>query len=135
MDEFFRKYHCKTGKEIWDDLEVTREGTVEVKESKLNTLSQAYEIFRMQPRESVLDLQKRFAHLINDLMTLEKSFTNELNFKVFRSLIKAWKLKVTAVSEKKSLSKMSSATSFDNKNMRQNFKDQRNMKRIKRTSK
>ncbi|XP_073225568.1 uncharacterized protein [Cicer arietinum] len=50
MDEFFRISHCKTAKEIWDTLEVTHECTIEVKRSKLNTLSQEYELFRMMPR-------------------------------------------------------------------------------------
>src|SRR4051812_11567443 len=50
MDEFFRVSLCKTMKEIWDMLEFAREETVEVKRSKLNTLSKEYEMFRMQPR-------------------------------------------------------------------------------------
>ena len=113
MDEFFRISQCKTAKEIWDTLEVTHEGTEEVKRSKLNTLSQEYELFRMQPGESILDLQKRFSHLTNHLMALGKTFTNdELNLKVLRSLTRAWQPKVTAISEKKSLSKMTSAALF-----------------------
>lgn len=48
MDEFFRVSQYKTTKEIWDTLEITHEGTVEVKRSKLNT---AYEMFGMQPEE------------------------------------------------------------------------------------
>ncbi|XP_073219649.1 uncharacterized protein [Cicer arietinum] len=60
IDEFLRISHFKTAKEIWDTLEVTHEGTIEVKRSKLKTLSQEYELFRMQPGESILDLQKRF---------------------------------------------------------------------------
>lgn len=44
-------------------------------------------MFRMQPREKILNLQKRFTHLKNHLMALEKTFTNdELNLKVLRSL-------------------------------------------------
>lgn len=113
MDEFFRISHCTTAKEIWDTLEVTHEGTVEVKRSKLNTLSQEYEMFRMQPGESILDLQKRFSHLTNHLMALGKTFTNdELNLKILRSLTRQWQPKVTAISEKKSLSKMTSAALF-----------------------
>ncbi|KAK2353731.1 gag-protease polyprotein [Trifolium repens] len=113
MDEFFRISHCKTAKEIWDTLEVTHEGTVEVKRSKLNTLSQEYEMFRMQPGEKILDLQKRFSHLTNHLMALGKTFSNdELNLKILRSLTREWQPKVTAISEKKSLSKMTSATLF-----------------------
>lgn len=113
MDEFFRISHCKTAKEIWDTLEVTHEGTIEVKRSKLNTLSQEYELFRMQPGESILDLQKRFSHLTNHLTALGKIFTNdELNLKVLRLLTRAWQPKVTAISEKKSLSKMSLSALF-----------------------
>lgn len=74
-------------KAIWDTLEVTHKGTVEVKRSKLNTLSQEYKMFRMHPRESILNLQNWFAHLTNYLMALGKTFINdELNLKVFRSL-------------------------------------------------
>ena len=67
----------------------------------------------MQPGESILNLQKRFVHLTNHLKALGKTLTNdELNLKVLRSLTREWQPKVTAISEKKSLSKMSSATLF-----------------------
>src|ERR1044072_5748785 len=113
MDEFFRISACTTAKEIWDTLVETHEGTAEVKRSRLNTLSQEYELFRMLPRESILDLQKRFVHLTNHLKALGKTLTNdELNLKVLRSLTKEWQPKVTAISEKKSLSTMTSATLF-----------------------
>ncbi|KAK2402034.1 gag-protease polyprotein [Trifolium repens] len=113
MDEFFRISQCQTAKEIWDTLVETHEGTIEVKRSRLNTLSQEYELFRMQPGESILNMQKRFVHLTNHLKALGKTLTNdELNLKVLRSLTREWQPKVTAISEKKSLSKMSSATLF-----------------------
>ena len=113
MDEFFRVSACTTAKEIWDTLVETHEGTTEVKRSRLNTLSQEYELFRMQPGESILDLQKRFVHLTNHLRALGKTLTNdELNLKVLRSLTREWQPKVTAISEKKSLATMTSATLF-----------------------
>ena len=87
MDEFFRISQCKSAKEIWDTLVETHEGTAEVKRSRLNTLSQEYEMFRMQPGESIVALQKRFVHLTNHLIALGKTFTNDdLNLKVLRSL-------------------------------------------------
>lgn len=90
MDEFFRISHCEITKEIWDTLEVTHEGIMEVKRLKLNTLSQEYKMFKMQPRESMVDLQKRFTHLMNHLMELSNDFTSDkLNLKVLRSLTKA----------------------------------------------
>lgn len=92
---------------------MTRDEKIKVKRSKLNTISQEYNMFRMQPGEIILDLQKRFSHLSNNLMALGKKFTNDdLNIKVLISLTRAWQPKVIAISEKKSLSKMSSATLF-----------------------
>src|ERR1051325_8040026 len=89
------------------------EGTSEVKRSRLNNLSQEYKLFGMQPRESIIDLQKRFVHLTNHLKALGKNLTNdELNLKVLRSLTRDWQPKVTAISEKKNLSTMTSTTLF-----------------------
>jgi len=113
MDEFFRISQCKSAKQIWDTLVETHEGTAEVKRSRLNTLSQEYEMFRMLPGESIVALQKRFVHLTNHLIALGKTFTNDdLNLKVLRSLTREWQPKVTAISEKKSLSTMTSASLF-----------------------
>ncbi|KAF1894408.1 hypothetical protein Lal_00027105 [Lupinus albus] len=99
---------------MWETLETTHEGTDEVKRSRLiNTLSQEYGLFRMLPGEKIQDLQKRFTHLNNHLIALGKYLsTNDLNLKVLRSLNRNWQPKVTAISEKKSLSKMSLATLF-----------------------
>jgi len=70
---------------------VTHEGTEEVKRSRLNTLSQNYEMFRTKPDESILELQKQFTHLTNHLIELEKIFpNNDLNLKVLRSLNRSW---------------------------------------------
>lgn len=71
-------------------------------------------MLRMQPHESILDLQKRFSHLTNHLMSLGKTCTNDLlNIKVLKYLKKAWKPKVTAISENKSLSKICYAALYD----------------------
>jgi hypothetical protein len=68
-------------------LVVTHEGTVEVKKFRFNIICQEYELFRMQPKKSILNLQKRFVHLTNHLIALGKTFSNdELNLKVLRSL-------------------------------------------------
>src|SRR4051812_44873497 len=113
MDEFFQVSACTTSKEIWDTLVETHEGTTEVKRSRLNTLSQEYELFRMKPEETILDLRKRFVHLTNHFKALGKTLTTEeLNLKVLISLTRELQPKVTAISEKKNLSKLTSATLF-----------------------
>lgn len=47
MDEFFYISQCKMMKEIWNMLVVTHERIDEVKRSRLSTLCQEYELFRM----------------------------------------------------------------------------------------
>jgi len=50
MDEFFRVSQCKNTKEMWDVLEVTHEGTNEVKRARKHALIQEYELFKMKKR-------------------------------------------------------------------------------------
>ena len=46
-NEYNRISSCESAKEIWDKLEVTHEGTNQVKKSKINLLVQTYEMFKM----------------------------------------------------------------------------------------
>ena len=52
MDEYFRVSNCKSAKDMWDTLQVTHEGTTDVKRSRINTLTHEYELFRMNYLES-----------------------------------------------------------------------------------
>ena len=91
MDEFFRISQCSSAKKMWEVLEVTREGTKDVKRLIKHSLIQEYELFRMQPEESIADVQKRFTHIVNHLTGLEKEFDKEeLNIKVLKCLDKSW---------------------------------------------
>ena len=72
-----------------------------------------YELFRMNPNESIQDMQKRFTHIINHLAFLGKIFPNEdLINKVLRCLSREWQPKVTAITESRDISNMSLATLF-----------------------
>jgi len=86
-DEFFRVSQCRSAKEMWDILEVTHEGTTGVKRARKHALIQEYELFRMQKGESICDVQKRFSHIVNHLMSLGKTFDEkELNIKILKCL-------------------------------------------------
>ena len=50
-EDYMRVSTCKSGKEIWDSLCLTYEGTNEVKQSRMNMLLHDYELFRMLPNE------------------------------------------------------------------------------------
>jgi hypothetical protein len=113
MDEFYRVSNCTTAKEMWDTLQVTHEGTPEVKRARMNTLTRDYELFRMKSDESIKDMQTRFIHIVNLLRALGKTFNNEdLINKVLRCLNRSWQPKVTAISESRDLASMDLATLF-----------------------
>jgi len=73
---------------MWDTLDVTHEGTNDVKRARKHTLIQEYEMFRMKKGETIVEVKKRFTHVVNHLMSLGKTFDKEeLNIKVSSVLI------------------------------------------------
>ena len=59
---------CKTAKQIWTRLEVTHEGTTEVKDSRIRMLTQLFENFKMDENETLDSLFARFADIVNPLL-------------------------------------------------------------------
>jgi len=113
IDEYFRVSNCMNAKEMWDTLQVTHEGTTDVKRSRINSLTHEYELSRMNQNETIHDMQNRFTHIVNHLASLGKIFPNEdLINKVLRCLSREWQPKVTAIVESRALVNMSLATLF-----------------------
>ena len=50
-DGFRKISRCQTAKQMWDKLEVTYEGTSQVKEAKIDMLVHEYELFNMRDDE------------------------------------------------------------------------------------
>jgi predicted component of viral defense system (DUF524 family) len=67
VNEYHLVSHYKTTKAMWDTLETLHEGTDDVKQSKINTLIQQYELFHMEDGESISSMQMRFTHIVNKL--------------------------------------------------------------------
>ena len=63
---------------MWDTLEVAHEVTNEVKQARLNTLNQEFELFRMKYGETISEMQKRFTYLINRLNALGNLIFNAI---------------------------------------------------------
>ncbi|GAV83913.1 LOW QUALITY PROTEIN: zf-CCHC domain-containing protein/DUF4219 domain-containing protein/UBN2 domain-containing protein, partial [Cephalotus follicularis] len=66
-NEFNRVSSCATAKEMWDRLEVTYEGTNQVKDAKINMLVREYEMFSMKENENISGMFVRFTNIINSL--------------------------------------------------------------------
>jgi len=70
-------------------------------------------MFRMHKGETIIEVQKRFTHIVNHLMSLGKTFDKEeLNIKVLKCLDRSWQPKVTAISKSKDLTSMTIASLF-----------------------
>ena len=99
-NEYNRISSCESAKEIWDMLEVTHEGTSQVKESKINILVHNCELFRMKMDESITEIFTRFTDIINGFKSLGKIYpNNEQVRKILRSLPKTWEAKIMAIQE------------------------------------
>ncbi|XP_021719011.1 uncharacterized protein LOC110686710 [Chenopodium quinoa] len=106
--EHNRVMGCKNAKEIWDLLQITHEGTNEVKRSKIDLLMSKYERFEMQPKETIQEMLTRFTNIINELVSLGRQIPiDEQVRKVLRSLPQdeRWRAKVTALQEMKDFTK------------------------------
>jgi len=112
-DKFFRISQCASAKEMWDTLKVNHEGTNNVKRARKHTLIQEYEMFRMLKGESIVEVQKRFTHIVNHLMSLGKIFDKEeLNIKILKCLDRSLQPKVTGISESKDLTSLTTTSLF-----------------------
>ena len=77
--------------------------------ARKHALIQEYELFKMQQGETIIEVQKRFTHIINHLIGLGKKFDKgELNMKDLKCFDRNWQPKVIVISESKDLSRKQS---------------------------
>ena len=64
-------------KEVWRILEITHEGTNQVKDSKVRILVNDYEMFKMKSNESIVEMFTRFTNVVNRLEGLGNEVSEE----------------------------------------------------------
>ncbi|GAV57342.1 LOW QUALITY PROTEIN: UBN2 domain-containing protein, partial [Cephalotus follicularis] len=74
--EFNRVSSRISAKEMWDRLEITYEGTNQVKDAKISMLVHDYELFSMNEDEDIKSMVTRFTNIINALQSLDKTYSN-----------------------------------------------------------
>ena len=57
-NKYNRIYQCKSAKEIWRLLEITHEGTNQVKKSKINLF--VHELFFIKDNETIIEMISKF---------------------------------------------------------------------------
>ena len=101
--------HCISAKEMWETLENHYEGNVQVKSKKVQLHMYEYELFKIKPQESIMEMMNRLNSLITTLKKLGKHFTKEeVNNKILRILPKkGWKSRVTSIEKAQDLATLS----------------------------
>ncbi|KAK2972446.1 hypothetical protein RJ640_003872 [Escallonia rubra] len=80
INKYNRVSACETSaQQMWKLLEVTHEGTNQVKETKINMLVQRYETFKIKENESINEMYSRFTLITNGLTLLGKWLEKFLN--------------------------------------------------------
>ena len=106
-NEYNRISQCKTAKEIWRILEITHEGTTQVKDSKVRILENDYEVFKMKPNESIVEMFARFTDVVNGLEGLGKRVSEQDKVsKILRCLPPKWNSKTEAIEEAKNMKEL-----------------------------
>ena len=68
-------------------LEVTHEGTTNVRRAKKHTLVSEFEAFQIKNGETISEHQTRFTHIVNHLLGLAETFEDEgMNIKILNCL-------------------------------------------------
>ncbi|XP_050238368.1 uncharacterized protein LOC126687857 [Mercurialis annua] len=100
-EEQGRVQHCTTAHDMWKILENYHEGTVQVKNKKVELLIGEYEGFKNKPNETVTETTNRLFGITTNLKKLGKHYTlGEINVKILRSLpLLDWQPKITAIEE------------------------------------
>ena len=75
-NKFNRIFTYESVKKIWNRLEVTHEGTNQVKESKINIFVHNYELFKIKSDESITEMFNRFIDIVNGLKSLGRVYPN-----------------------------------------------------------
>ncbi|XP_019172870.1 PREDICTED: uncharacterized protein LOC109168312 [Ipomoea nil] len=87
------KTKCTTAKEIWDTLMNLGEVYEQEKENKLTMVLKKFEDFKMNPNETISQIEFRFMKLLGEISDLGKEPTRkEINLKILRGLPKSWKM-------------------------------------------
>ena len=98
---------CKTVKEVWRILQITHEGTNQVKDSKVRILENDYEMFKMKPNESIVEMFTRFTGIINGLEGLGKRVSEQDKVsKILKCLPLKWNSKMEVIKEVKNLKEL-----------------------------
>ncbi|GAV56668.1 UBN2 domain-containing protein, partial [Cephalotus follicularis] len=91
---------CTSAHEVWKLLILTHEGTEQVKNAKLALLNRDYELFKMQPNESIKNLYNRLLDITNGLLGLESKYLKTMEIEELLGSLMTHEVKLNKKSAK-----------------------------------
>jgi hypothetical protein len=92
--------HCKSAKEIWNNLEVVYEGDDKVKEAKLQTYRTQFENLKMKEEENIVEYFHRVDEVVNSIRaTGEEIKDKPIVQKLLRSLPMTYDAKISTIED------------------------------------
>ncbi|GJX32802.1 zf-CCHC domain-containing protein [Tanacetum coccineum] len=102
--EYERVFMCKIGKEVWHTLIVTHQSNLQVKNCKIDLLTQEYEKFLISNEETINSGFTRFNAIMTSLKSLDPDYSIKNHVRKFlHALPLKWRAKMTAIEEAKDL--------------------------------
>ncbi|GJW70427.1 hypothetical protein Tco_0127344 [Tanacetum coccineum] len=102
--EYERVFMHKTTKEVWDTLIITHQGNSQVKNCKIDLLTQEYEKFSISNEETIDSGFTRFNAIVTSLKSLNLDYSSKNHVRKFLcALPLKCRAKVTAIEEVKDL--------------------------------
>ncbi|GKC14017.1 hypothetical protein Tco_1010799 [Tanacetum coccineum] len=102
--EYERVFMCKTAKEVWHTLIITHQCNSQVKNFKIDLLTQEYEKFLIYNEETIDSGFTRFNAIVTSLKSLDLDYSSKNHVRKFlRALLLKWRAKVMPIEEAKHL--------------------------------
>ena len=107
-EEFKKISSTETTKEAWTILQTTYEGTMAVKDSKLQRLTTSFEEIKMEEDESFDEFYAKLKDIVNSTFNFGETIPEpKIVRKVLRSLLERFHAKITVIKESKDIDKIS----------------------------
>ena len=108
-EESNKLQRCTSAKKMWEILKNHYKGNVQVRSKKVQLHMYEYELFKIKPHESIMEMTNHLNVLLIILKKLRKYFSKEeVNNKILRILPKKdWESRVTSIEKAQDLSTLS----------------------------
>ncbi|GJZ37010.1 DUF4219 domain-containing protein [Tanacetum coccineum] len=113
--EYERVFMCKSTKEVWHTLIITHQVNSQVKNCKIDLLTQEYEKSSISNEETIDSGFTRFNAIMTSIKSLDPEYSSKNHVRKFlRALPLKWRVKVTTIEEDKDLATLPLDELIDN---------------------